>query len=303
MTFDEPVRFASLTPPPSRWRALAPHAWTCVGGFAIPLWATWPALALQVREIPPLECLTIAFAIAALVLGRIERRGLETTAATSSWRQWIPALAFAVGSSGSAVFFLLATHYIAAAQANLILYLWPIMVVALGAMLGVFRLRLRHLVGIALGFAGAAILIGSARLSLSYVGISLAFLGGASWALYCVFRLKWRGPTGPLLARGFAIAAVLCGVLHVMLEPSVVPSIGSAAAIGIIGIVPAAFANLAWDEGFRRGDSQLLAVMAYATPLCSTLLLALLGLESLTIAVLIGAILIVLAGFLSRANT
>ena len=302
MTFGESVWFGSLTPPSSRGRALPPHLWTWVGGLAIPLWATWPALALETGEVPPLECLTMAFAVAALVLSRVEPRDVEASAETFSWRRWIPALAFAVGSSGSAVFFLLATHYIAAARANLILYLWPIMVVALGSALGVFRLGLRHALGIALGFTGAAILMGGGNSSLSYVGIALALLGGVSWALYCVFRLTWRGPAGPLLAPGYAIAAVLCGALHVTLEPFAVPSIRSAAAMGIIGIVPAGFANFAWDQGFRRGDARLLAVMAYATPLCSTLLLALLGLESLTGAVLIGAVCIGVAGLLSRAN-
>jgi drug/metabolite transporter (DMT)-like permease len=63
-----------------------------------------------------------------------------------------------------------------------------------------------------------------------------------------------------------------------MLEHSVMPGIGSAGAAVLVGIVPAAFANLAWDEAFRRGDSQLLAVAAYGTPLCSALLLSLLGL-------------------------
>lgn len=295
-----PVWFGSVTPPSNRWKTLPPQAWTCVGGLAIPLWATWPALSIQTRNIPPLECLTIAFAVAWLALSRLERLVVGTSSASSP--SWIPAVAFALGASGSAVFFLLATHYIPAVEANLILYLWPVMVVALGAALGVFRLGLRHVTGIALGFAGAAILMGLGKLSLSYAGIALALLGGVSWALYCVFRLKWRRPTGPLLARGFGISAVLCGVLHLLLEPSIIPNMGSAAAAGVIGIVPAALANLAWDEGFRRGDSHLLAVMAYATPLCSALLLAALGLESLSGALLIGAILIVIGGFLSRAE-
>jgi drug/metabolite transporter (DMT)-like permease len=59
---------------------------------------------------------------------------------------------------------------------------------------------------------------------------------------------------------------------------------------------------VAWDEGFRKGDSQLLAVMAYATPLCSALLLTVLGLESLTWRLLIGAVAIVAAGVMSRTD-
>lgn len=291
-------KFASYSKPR---RPFSPGIWTLLGGLAIPLWATWPALSLQTREIPPFECLTMIFLVASLALSPLERSATKTGSERSSWRSWIPAVAFALGESGSTASFLLATHYIAAAEANLIMYLWPGMTVGFGAMLGIFHLRPRHFAGIALGFAGAAILMGGGTVSLSYAGIGLALLGGASWALYCVFRLKWRG-AGPLLARGFGISAVLCGAVHLLLEPSVVPGVGSAAAVAAVGIVPTALANLAWDEGFRRGDSQLLAVMAYATPLCSALLLTVLGLEPFTWKLSIGAIVIVAAGVMSRAE-
>jgi len=78
------------------------------------------------------------------------------------------------------------------------------------------------------------------------------------------------------------------------------PDVGALAASAAVGIVPLALGNLVWDEGFRRGDSQLLAVMAYATPLCSALLLVALGLESLGQGLFVGAVLIVAAGFLSH---
>jgi hypothetical protein len=67
------VWFGSLSPPSSRWRPLSPRAWTCVGLSAIPLWATWPALALRALAIPAFECLTIAFLFGWLVLARLER--------------------------------------------------------------------------------------------------------------------------------------------------------------------------------------------------------------------------------------
>lgn len=88
-----------------------------------------------------------------------------------------------------------------------------------------------------------------------------------------------------------------------MLEPTVLPTLPGAAAAAVVGIVPTAIANVAWDEGFRKGDSRLLAVMAYATPLCSVLLLIVLGLESFTWKLLFGAIVIVIAGIMSRADT
>ncbi|MDP8985058.1 MAG: EamA family transporter [Pseudomonadota bacterium] len=165
------------------------------------------------------------------------------------------------------------------------------------------RLRLPHIVGIVLGFVGAAVLIGFKQLSLSYVGIGLALLGALCWAGYCVFRLKWKAPTARLLQRGFGLSAVFCAVLHFLGEHSALPGVGSGVAAVVTGIIPAALGNWTWDEGFRKGDSQLLAVMAYATPLCSAALLAVLGLESLTWNLFAGALLIMIAGLLSRADT
>jgi drug/metabolite transporter (DMT)-like permease len=302
MTSNTVLFFGWFSSAARRRRPLSPRAWTCLGGLAIPLWATWPALSLKTAELPAFECLTIVFSVAWLALKGLERPDSPADAAPASWNTWIPALMFALGESGAAVFFLLATHHMAAAEANLISYLWPGMIVGIGAVLRIFRLRLRHIAGIVLGFAGAAILVSGAPLSLSHSGIGLALLSGISWAAYCLFRLQWQGATGPLLSRGFGMSALLCAACHLCFEPWAAPSVAGAAAAAAVGIVPAAFANLAWDNGFRRGDSQLLAVMAYATPLCSALLLAVLGLEAFTWKLLSGAIVIVIAGILARAE-
>jgi drug/metabolite transporter (DMT)-like permease len=303
MTTNAAVLFGTPSPAARRWRPLSPRAWSCVGVLAIPLWATWPALALRTLEMPAFECLTIAFLFGWLVLGRADRTCAPAGAGRSAWRSWVAALACALGLSGSNAFHILATHYIPAAEANLICYLWPVMIVGVGALLGLFRLRPRQLTGLVLGFAGAAILMAGGTLALSPMGMGLALLSGVSWALYCVFRLQWKSASGPVLARGCALSTLLCAGLHLLSERTVVPSMGGIAAAAAIGIVPLAFGNLVWDQGFRRGDSQLLAVMAYATPLCSALLLALLGLESFTWSLLIGAVVIVFAGILSRAET
>jgi drug/metabolite transporter (DMT)-like permease len=248
---------------------------------------------------PAFECLTIIFLVAWLAMLRSEGAVPGSTGAGSSW---ILALAFAVGEVGSAASFMRSTHYIAAAEANLIVYLWPGMIIGIGAALGIFRLRLRHIIGIVLGFSGVAILMRSATFSFSYWGVGLALLGGLSWALYCLFRLKWNTPAGPFLGRGFGISALICGATHLLIERPVTPSLHSLVAAVAIGVVPTAIANKAWDAGFRRGDSQLLAVMAYGTPLCSALFLTVLGIESFTWKLLLGAIVIVVAGVMSRAD-
>jgi drug/metabolite transporter (DMT)-like permease len=360
--------FGTLRKDGGRRRVLSPRVWTCVGAFAIPLWATWPALALWTLEMPAFECLTIAFAVGWLVLALLER-GATTQVSSSPKRRWLsnlPAIACAIGLSGSNAFHILATHSIPAAEANLLSYLWPVEIVAAGALLGLFTLRTRQVVGLALGFVGAVVLMGGDKLSLSATGVVLALLSGLSWAAYCVFRLKRaRGPAATelsagaglgmpaqgtsrgtqepsacearettarseagasahvahqalanvtvevpanvvdeasanVLGRGCAISTALCGALHFALEPTVMPGLGALGAAAAVGVVPLALGNFVWDEGFRRGDSQLLAVLAYATPLCSALLLGALGLGSLSWGLLLGGAVIVMAGIMSR---
>jgi drug/metabolite transporter (DMT)-like permease len=176
-------------------------------------------------------------------------------------------------------------------------------IVVAGAVLRLFSLRARQIAGLGLGFAGAVILMAGGTLSLSATGAGLALFSGLSWAAYCVFRLKRQSePARPVLGTGCAISTGLCAVLHFSLEPTVAPSLSALGAAAAVGVVPLALGNFVWDEGFRRGDSQLLAVLAYATPLCSALLLGALGLASLTWGLLVGAVVIVTAGVLSRAD-
>ncbi len=216
--FGEPTAAHPLRPHLSPWQ------WTAIGALAIPLWAMWPSLALRTAAVPPLETLTLAFLCGSISFRALHISAREPAAAAGgSWRSWIPGLVYAGALSGGDVCFLLALHRIPAAQANLLVYLWPVMIVVIGATVGVFRLRARQILGLVLGFSGAVILIWDGHVALATGGIALALLSGALWAAYCVFRLLWQEPTGNLLARGCLISTALCAVLHLLLEPTVVP--------------------------------------------------------------------------------
>ena len=293
----------TIESPPRKARPVSRSVWTFVGAVAIPLWATFPALAIRTFEIPSLEFLAMMFAVGWFALTCLHRANHTNVEQRSwSWQSWLPAAAFSIAQVTGDVAFMAATHRIPAAQANLLNYLWPVMIMVFGACIGLFRLRLRQVIGLGLGFSAAVVIIWDGHLSMSLAGIGLALLSGACWAAYCVFRLVWKKSAGDFLAQGCALSAIICALLHVLLEPTLVPSPGALSAIIAAGIVPQALGNFVWDQGFRRGDSQLLAVMAYATPLCSTLLLAGLGAALFTWNLLVGALVIVLAGILSRTN-
>jgi drug/metabolite transporter (DMT)-like permease len=297
------VYYETIGSPPRKRRPISRSVWTCVGAAAIPLWATFPALAIRTFEIPSLEFLAMMFAVgwfASACLHRVSRASMAQR--PWSWESWLPAVAFSIAQTAGDAAFMAATHRIPAAQANLLSYLWPVMIIVFGACIGLFRLRLRQAIGLGLGFSAAVILIWDGELSMSLGGIGLALLSGACWAAYCIFRLVWNRPSGDFLARGCALSAILCALLHLSSEATLIPSPGAFVAIVIAGIVPQALGNFVWDEGFRRGDSQLLAVLAYATPLCSVLLLAVIGAALVTWNLAIGAVVIVVAGILSRTN-
>ena len=75
------------------------------------------------------------------------------------------------------------------------------MIAGFGAAIGLFRLRPRQVIGIALGFIGAVIVMRGGALSFSATGMGLALLSGALWAAYCVYRLKWPPHPVPFLPR------------------------------------------------------------------------------------------------------
>jgi len=277
----------------------SPLAWTLVGASAVPLWATWPALTVGAAALPPFQLLTVAFLVGWLVLTGVDRlgRGQVARDRAAGWRsRLLPAAACALGLSGTNAFFIMAADRIPPAQANLISFLWPVMIVAIGAAAGYFAVGLRHVGGLLTGFVGAGLVIGVGAVAPDWPGIGLAFLSGLSWALFCLFRLRQGGTARNVLADGCALSVPFCLVLHLALEATVRPAPGALLAAVAIGIAPLALANLAWDTGIRRGDARLLATMAYATPLLSTILLIGLGLAVPSLGLILGGVLIVTAG-------
>lgn len=288
--------------PPSGSKLL----WTLVGASAVPLWATWPLLAaLTTTSMPLFQYLAIIFVTGAVVLFALPGSSAIAVAtggkgATSPRTStWLAAAMVAVGLLLSDVLFIMALRHIPAAEANLILYLWPVIVVLLAAAMGLATLRAHHVTGVAVGLAGAVLVIGGGVGGLSWIGAGLAVGGGLAWAFFVVFRL-WQGEGAPdALPRGLALSAAIAFAIHLLLEDWVAPTAQVLAGTILVGIVPLGLGNLAWDHGVRKGNRLLLATLAYATPLVSALLLIAAGLAAPTLGLLIGAVLIVAAGVIA----
>ncbi len=106
-----------------------------------------------------------------------------------------------------------------------------------------------------------------------WVGAGLELSIVACWAAYCVFCL-WQGNEAPdVLGRAGGISALICTILHLILEDTILPGLTPLLATIAAGIGPLALGNLAGNRGIRRRDGRVTATMAYATrwsPPCSS---------------------------------
>ena len=271
---------------------------TLAGVGAIALWAFLGLLARAAGAVPPLQLTAMSFAIAAaLGLGVLAlRRRL------SDLRQGKLAWAHGVGGLfGFHALYFTALALAPAAEANLINYTWPLLIVLLAAAVLGLPLSLRHLIGAALGVVGCVLLLGGgARLSAAALpGYLAAAASALTWALYSVLARRFATvPTGAVA--GFcAGSAVLAALVHAAVEPTVWPRAGGWLAVLAMGLGPVGGAFFLWDVGMKRGDPRLLGTLAYATPVASTLLLCAGGFAPFSARLLASALLVGAGGLVA----
>lgn len=246
---------------------------TWVGAGAIALWSTLALLSTAVPELPPIQLCAMAFSLAG---GLSLLRALALGRGRAFWRQ--PPAAWALGVGGLLGYHLLyfwALRLAPPVEANLINYLWPLLIVLFAALLPGERLRWFHLAGAGLGLAGSALLVlkgGAAGLSLAWGPGHLAALGAAFvWAGYSVAnRSQGEVPTEAVGAFCLASAA-LAWLAHAATESSRWPAAWFGWLVVLaIGLGPLGLAFFAWDHGVKRGHLPTLGALSYATPLLST---------------------------------
>jgi drug/metabolite transporter (DMT)-like permease len=144
------------------------------------------------------------------------------------------------------------------------------------------RLRLQHVAGALLGFAGVVVLVagrGAVEIRPEYwAGYLCAFACAFVWAGYSVLSRRVAAvPTDAVT--GFCLATAALGLLcHLAFERTVWPATaGQWAAIFANGLGPVGAAFYLWDIGMKRGDIRLLGIGSYAIPVVSTAILILAG--------------------------
>jgi drug/metabolite transporter (DMT)-like permease len=235
---------------------------------AIALWGTLAALALRLSAVPPFLLTGIALMIGALVGGRALAHRPPPPAA----------LALGVfGLFGFHFFLFLALRLAPAVDANLVNYLWPLLIVLLAPVIvpGI-PWSARHGLAALLGFAGAALLIG-AGIANPGSGAALGYVFAAAsaviWSTYSLLTRRFAHFPTAYVSWFCLVSGIASLACHFLFEPRYWPREDEWLYILAMGLGPMGAAFFLWDKALKRGDPRAIGNLAYLTPLLSTLLL------------------------------
>ncbi len=256
---------------------------TLIGFLAVLLWSSLAVLTVATAPMPPFQVTALTFAIGACV-------GLlwGIWSGTLGLLRSVPLRVYVTGTAGlfgyHALYFA-ALRLAPAAEAGLIAYLWPLLIVLLSGLLPGERVRPGHIAGAMLGFCGAAWIIldgAGTRGTAAVSGYLLALTCAAVWAGYSVVSRSFGTIPTVSVTVFCAATAVLAAIVHLSVEVAFWPEWHGWLAVIGLGLGPVGLAFFVWDIGVKRGDIQLLGTASYAAPVLSTGALVLVGLSPAT---------------------
>jgi len=283
----------------------APFRATLIGFSAILMWSFLSLLTVASGRVPPFQLAALTFAIGGSI-GAVS--WLLRPGAVAALRQ--PAEVWGLGVGGlfgyHALYFS-ALRLAPPAEAGLLNYLWPLLIVLLSALLPNERLKAHHIVGAGLGLIGTVVLFagqGQLGIAAEFIpGYSAAVVAAFVWASYSVLSRRFAAVPSDAVA-GFCLAtAVLAAICHLAFETTLWPNAaGQWLAILALGLGPVGAAFYAWDFGVKHGDIRVLGALSYAAPILSTLFLVLAGYAEPRISLALAAALITGGGLLAARD-
>ncbi|WP_224824896.1 DMT family transporter [Cognatishimia sp. MH4019] len=272
----------------------APKA-TLLGFGAILLWSMLALFTEGSRPVPPLLLNALCFTVGG-VIGLI----WLVTKGNPKRLKAVPLGVYVFGTAGLFGYHFLyfsALRMAPPAQAGLIAYLWPLLIVLFSGLLPGESLRTGHVIGALIGLCGAAVILFADGIGAvdqaALPGYGLALLCALTWSGYSVFSRRLGDTPTESVAVFCVTTALLSALAHLALEPTIWPDdAGSWLSVIALGLGPVGLAFYVWDIGVKRGNIQLLGVASYAAPLLSTLILVMAGVAEPTLSLALAAALI-----------
>jgi drug/metabolite transporter (DMT)-like permease len=239
--------------------------------------STYLGILLAIRTIPVFLMASVRFLVAgALLYTWSIRRGDRTD--RPGRRQWlaagiIGALLFLVGNTGVAW----AEQRVATGASSLVIATVPLWMALLDRVGYGQRLSRQAVVGLLLGFAGAALLAGPGAGRIDLTGFAVLLVAAAGWAIGSLYSRHAQLPRRPLVSSSMqmlvggallAVVAAASGELSDVGRPST-ESILAVAYLVVFGSI-LAFSTYAWL--LRNARTSLVSTYAYVNPLVAVFL-------------------------------
>ena len=283
---------------------MTPRTATLIGLTAILMWSLLSVMTVATGKIPAFQLAAMTFAIGGLV-GLLTWIG-RGDAATSLRQPLVVWLVGVGGLFGYHALYFLALRFAPPAEAGLLNYMWPLLIVLFSSFLPGERLATHHIIGAVLGLVGTVLLFAGNTSGFApgaVPGLIAAFIAAFVWATYSVLSRRLKAVPTDAVA-GFCLAtSLLAALMHSLLETTVWPeTILQWLAVLGLGIGPVGAAFYAWDIGMKRGDIRVLGAASYATPLLSTGFLIVAGFAKASANIAVAAILIAGGGLIAAKD-
>lgn len=237
-----------------------------LGIITICCWGSLATFGNLLIHLPPFYVLGVTFLIGSIP-------------AFFKWKEMFPhwkiLLLGVFGYFGYHFFLFYAFRFAPAIEANLINYLWPVIMVILTPV--VFpeqKLKFYHFGGAILAVVGSVFLVagkGGELKAENVIGYLLALGAAITWPVYSIGKKKLP-PTSVWAIGSFCLfSGILCFMTHFLIEPRVVLQTNDAWKLIVMGIGPFGVAFYCWDVALRMGDARVMGALAYLTPVLSTL--------------------------------
>jgi drug/metabolite transporter (DMT)-like permease len=267
---------------------------------AIVLWSSLASLATLIPDVPVFLKTGIGLLVGSLIslpLARFQPRQLLV-------KPKILLLGvYGLFGYHAALFIALSTS--PSVQANLVNYLWPLLIVLLAPLFSKrVKLNLRVVICGLMGFIGAslAILSGSSSDGLFYSGYLFAFMAAVIWSTYSLATNRIGSFPTPAVGLFALVSGILSIAMHLVFETQVSLSSFDWMILVLLGLGPLGAAFYLWDYAIKRSNPQEIGLLSFLTPLLSTGFLLVITGQALSWLLAIAAALIFGGSLIGRAR-
>ena len=267
---------------------------------AVILWGSLAALGASLSHIPPLLLTGIGLLIGGLVSLPLAKFDLKRLRVSRS------ALLLGVyGLFGYHAALFAGLQNAPSVQANLVNYLWPLLIVVLAPIfIRGTTPTLRHVIAAVVGFIGAGLAILSVAELVSgfAIGYVFAFFAAIFWSTYSLLSNRVAFKTTAVGTFGF-VSGALAIAAHLIFEPATTIQLADWPLLIALGLGPLGGSFYLWAYALKNGSPQRVGLIAFLTPLISTTLLLVVTDTPLSLLLVVSAGLIFIAAFFgSRAK-